>query len=267
MTLSPFLAMRVACALALLGSAYANDSLQAAAYAKARDRYVEQFKDQEPCDSCMGLALKILERRIQPLVGKVAVQGFEGAGEINLETLVNEVGFDNLDGLKFRNNHETMVVTTEALLRDYLVRHPKLPTAVATLAGNEDLHTHTFECDAAFFRYAPVPVQSPSDSVFASASLGDYAQDYGEGHPNDLQVFVKLGKRIFLVRAKASPAVGAVPRCSDLWKAASQSKPTDEKRVFAKYRACLKSEFEQSGTLRGLGDQAEEIVARIVGGR
>src|SRR6266566_1959322 len=100
-------------------------------YFETRDNFIREFEkaastpidslteqDQHALDEQDKRALAELEKQLKPIVGAVNVDGFPKQGKINLETLQNgDLGFGQVDGLRFTANQEYLFVTTDNILK------------------------------------------------------------------------------------------------------------------------------------------------------
>src|SRR6266545_5597570 len=107
-------------------------------YFETRDNFIRQFEkastpidgfaeqDQHALDEQDKRALAELEKQLKPIVGAVNVDGLPKQGKINLETLQNgDLGFGQVDGLRFTANQEYLFVTTDNILKKYLAGRPE----------------------------------------------------------------------------------------------------------------------------------------------
>jgi hypothetical protein len=90
-------------------------------YIETRDEFIRQFSTaSSPQDNSDKKALSKLEKELQLIIGPVDVAHFPKRGKINLETLQQDAGFGQVDGLRFNSEHELLFVTTTGLLNAYL---------------------------------------------------------------------------------------------------------------------------------------------------
>src|SRR5438094_7091071 len=182
-------------------------------YFETRDNFIREFeKASTPLDSLAEQdahaldekdehALAELEKQLKAIVGPVNVEGFPKEGKINLETLQNgDLGFGQVDGLRFSAKQEYLFVTTDNILKKYLTGQPKLPKDLAELSRTGEFYTRPFTAGEAVTYFAEIPVKSANGKSYVRAFLGLTAQDIGPFIPKEIFVFVTKGNRILAVR-------------------------------------------------------------------
>jgi hypothetical protein len=204
-------------------------------YLLTRDAYVNKFeKASGNIDNEDDSALKALDIQLKEVIGPVKINGFSVNGKINLGTLQKgNADFDNLDGIRFEGNNETLCVTTESLLRSYLSKHPELPANMDTLSKSGEFFCHVFNEDAAVSHFAEVPIQNSRDLSFVHAFLGLFSQDVGAIVPDTIFIFASKNKKVFLIAASAKDLITQIPQCENGWNSFNQ-KSSDS---LEKYRA------------------------------
>src|SRR5438876_9696475 len=132
-------------------------------YFETRDNFIREFEkaastptdslaeqDQHALDEQDKRALAELEKQLKPIVGAVNVEGFPKEGKINLETFQNgDLGYGQVDGLRFTANQEYLFVITDNILMNYLSGQPDLPKDLYELYKN------------GVFYYFDITVESP----------------------------------------------------------------------------------------------------------
>jgi hypothetical protein len=206
--------------LAALGclsfSAAATAASPEETYFETRDRYIREFaKASNPADDLSALAE--LETQLQRIIGPIEIEGFSKQGKINLLTLHQELGFGQVDGLRFDSGQESLLVTTDSLLNRYLAERPKLPRNLIELSRTADFYSLAFSSDAAVTYYAEIPVEGFEAETFAHAFLGVTAQDIGPFIPREIFIFVSKGSQILLAYASAGTAITDIPKCRAEW--------------------------------------------------
>ena len=187
-------------------------------YFETRDNFIRQFSTpSSPEANSDEKALSKLEKELQLIIGPVDVAHFPKRGKINLETLYQDAGFGQVDGLRFGSEHELLFVTTTGLLNAYLQQHKKLPTELGKLAKAEEFYSLVFDWDAAVTHFAEVPVRTTNDKSFAYAFLGLWAQNIGPRPPKDLFVFFANGDRVFVVSTEVRSNIDQIAECKDVW--------------------------------------------------
>jgi hypothetical protein len=161
-------------------------------YFQTRNGFVRRFKkelssiDDKP-------ALAQLEKRLRKIIGPIRLEGLSQPGRINLQTLPEDAGVGQVDGLRFESDHETIVVTTQSLLQRYLTEYPHLPKSIRKLSKTGELYALVFHLDAEVIYFAELPVTSGKGQTFSHAFLGLSAQDIGHFLPQDIFVLVVVG--------------------------------------------------------------------------
>ncbi len=257
-------------------------------YFETRDEFIRQFStpsspeadSYEKVHSKLEKALSKLEKQLQLIIGPVDVAHFPKRGKINLETLQQDAGFGQVDGLRFGAEWEVLFVTTTGLLNAYLQQQKELPTELSKLAKAERFYSLVLDWDAAVTHFAEVPVRTTNDKWFAYAFLGLWGQDNGPSPPKHLFVFFANGDRVFVVSTEAKSKIDQIAECKDLWErlkkesdaasAADQAserkdeKPTDdtqrEKEDFRAYCRCFEQRAKMEPYFKQLTKQAQTVV-------
>ncbi len=253
-------------------------------YFETRDNFIRQFSTaSSPEANSDEKALSKLEKQLQLIIGPVDVAHFPKRGKINLETLRQDAGFGQVDGLRFDSKHGVLFVTTTGLLNAYLQQHKELPTELGKLAKAEEFYSLAFDWDAAVTHFAEVPVRTTNDKSFAYAFLGLWGQDIGPFPPKHLFVFFANGDRVFVVSTEAKSKIDQIAECKDLWErlkkesdaasAADQAserkdeKPTDdmqrEKEDFRAYCRCFEQRAKMEPFFKQLTKQAQTVVDNL----
>ena len=271
--------------LALFNCLWAPLTLVAASpeekYLETRDNFIRQFSTASSIDDKSDeKALSKLEKQLQLIIGPVDVAHFPKRGKINLETLQQDAGFGQVDGLRFGAEWEVLFVTTTGLLNAYLQQHKNLPTELSTLAKAEEFYSLALDWDAAVTHFAEAPVRTTNDKWFAYAFLGLWGQDIGPFPPKHLFVFFANGDRVFVVSTEAKSKIDQIAECKDLWErlkkesdaasAADQAserkdeKPTDdmqrEEEDFRAYCRCFEQRAKMEPYFKQLTKQAQTLV-------
>jgi hypothetical protein len=256
-------------------------------YFKTRDDFTSKFeKEKNSVGSDDSQALMELEKQLRTIIGPINIKGFPKIGKINLETLFPELGFGQVDGLRFDSEQESLFVTTEALLKNYLVNHPELPKNLNELAKTSAFYRLVFHSDAAVTYYAEVPVKSAKGQFFAHAFLGVTAQDIGPFIPKEIYVLVSKKNQILLVYTPTTIRISEIPECKREWdkfeeksseafnvyqssqlknKKAIDDSIRYEEEGFEAYHRCYGREVKNQEFFIALKRQAQSIVDRLQG--
>ena len=289
--------------LALVGCLSAPMTLVAASpeekYFETRDNFIREFEkastpldslteqDQHALDEKDRHALAELEKQLKAIVGPVNVEGFPKEGKINLETLQNgDLGFGQVDGLRFSAKQEYLFVTTDNILKKYLAEQPELPKDLAELSRTAEFYSCAFTSGAAVTYFAEIPVKSPNGKSDVRAFLGLTAQDIGPFIPKDVFVFVTKGNRILAVQSPAAAEITEIPQCRNEWekfakkkadamevyrssglnneKAFDEEVQQYEQQGFEAYQRCYDREARNQKFFASLKKQAQSIVDRLL---
>lgn len=272
--------------LAALGSlsfsAVATAASPEETYFETRDRYIRELeKASNLADDRSALAE--LETQLQQIIGPIEIEGFSKQGKINLLTLYQELGFGQVDGLRFDSGQESLLVTTDSVLNRYLSEWPKLPRNLIELSRTAEFYHLAFSSDAAVTYYAEIPVEVEAET-FAHAFLGVTAQDIGPFVPREIFIFVSKGSRILLAYAPAGTAITDIPKCRAEWeqydkrrsealniyrssklqdgKALADSHRNEE-QGFEAYHRCFGREARHQPFFAPLTKQAQSVVNRL----
>jgi hypothetical protein len=206
-------------------------------YYFVRDKYIQQFdiintpineslrgksigeQDRitrsQPVGRYVYAVLEELEDLITPVIGEVKVAGFPHQGKISLETLVKELGFGMVDGLKYSN----LFVTTKTLLNNYLHANPNYPKDLEQLAktgkfgSTSNFYSEVFTFDSSITTYVELPIKKSEGQSFASAYLGVDSMDISFYVPKTIFIIVSRGDRIFFVQAESKTKIGQNSQC------------------------------------------------------
>jgi hypothetical protein len=233
----------------------------------SRDRAITALADtsQPNIDAKEKAARARLEIQLNTIIGPVAPAGFlPGTGKINLETLVPELGFGQLDGLVFtKKSPETkIVVTTDVLLRKWIAAHnagesghdSQVPTDITKALTSEDFFTFAVSSDASVAIFAALPVQAPAAGM-ANAFLIQRRQDIALSEPDEIAVTLVRGGRVFVAIQSLTEKIPPIPACDAVW----HNYEAKHDAAFAAYQASgLKNEnlFAQATKLEEQGDTA-----------
>jgi hypothetical protein len=268
--------------LALFGCWSAPMTLVAASpeekYFETRDNFIRQFERAsvpvDVLDKQDQHALAELEKQLKPIIGPVNVEGFPKQGKINLETLENDYGFGQVDGLRFSAKQEELFVTTDNILKKYLAGQSELPKDLAELSRTGEFYVRAITAEAAVTYYAEIPVKSANGKSYVHAFLGLTAQDIGPIIPKDIFVFVTNGNRILVVQSPAATEITEIPECRNEWerfakKSSDNQKASDEsvqseERAFEAYHRCYEREAKNQKFFASLEKQAQSIVDRLL---
>ena len=259
-------------------------------YFEARDNFIREFEKAsdpiEVLDEKDRHALAELEKQLKSIVGPVNVEGFPKEGKINLETLEKgDLGFGQVDGLRFSSEQEYLFVTTDNILKKYLAGEPNLPKDSADLFKTGEFYTLAFSGEAAVTYFAEIPVKSPNGKSYVCAFLGLIAQDIGPFIPKAIFVLVTNGNRILAVQSPAAAEITEIRQCRNEWEkfdkkradahqvyessGVKNEKGLDEEaqyeqQGFEAYQRCYEREAKNQKFFAPLEKQAQSIVDRLL---
>ncbi len=249
-------------------------------YLAARDGYLQQFKDANitdgPTQAAHDRALHDLEARLQLILGTVRIEGFSDP-RFNLDSLAEgDDSFGRLDGLVYTSADEktSIVVTTDELLDKWLAGHKKwwgkddMPPGTEAALKSEAFYTQALNTDAAFFKFADIPLGKPVEARFAYAALVGRAQDLGRQTPDEIVIVLRRGGRTYVVSAPATAKITAVPACGRGWEKAEDqaSAARDDKAeklredAYGAYRRCFAGAAAHARYFPDLVKQAKALV-------
>ncbi|MDD1528984.1 hypothetical protein C7U92_16085 [Bradyrhizobium sp. WBOS7] len=204
-------------------------------YLDLRDRYIAKFskaKESEVIYKQHEAALKELAGVLRGLVGPVAIKGFSADGRSNVDTLFrSDIGFGHLDGLSFAADGDKTqaVVTTTALLMHWLREHRAdgMPQESSAAFQSDRFYYHAIQ-DAAFAKYAELPVTKPASASAAFAVLGLRGNGELKGAPDEIDVVAISGDRVYFIAARDAVKTAEIPACERVW-TQMMAKPVNKK--------------------------------------
>lgn len=206
-------------------------------YWQLRDSYIRKFSSSavnepvsEEAFKRHEAALGELANLLRAVVGPVKVKGLPGEGTSNADTLdEHDSGFGHVDGLAFSSaDYKThVVVTTKVLLQHWLAEHRDdgLPQQIGAALKSGEFY-HWVADDAAFAKYAELPIAKPAAASLAVAVLGVRSNGELKGTPNEIHLAVIQGERIYVATTHAELKMNPIPACERVWKTMME-KPAD----------------------------------------
>jgi len=209
-------------------------------------------------------ALDQLEKTLQNVIGKLKVQGHPEPPKINLEALVKgDLGFAEADGLKFFNQEETLVVSTNGLLKPWLTEEPEI-------ALKKKPH-NIFFSGVAIEPIVKIPVSTGPNLKFVYAYLSAIVQEYGPFTPRSLVVYAQKGRQVFGIardiQAKLPTFATCVSAYNDqikkLEKLSLKTRFKEEEKTFKTYATCYGKALEKDSSYDKVKKLAQEIIERL----
>ncbi|WP_314959890.1 hypothetical protein [Bradyrhizobium cosmicum] len=210
------------CLLALATPAHAAGPEQQ--YLDLRDRGIAKFSKAKESDEIYkqhDAALKELTGVLRGLLGPVAIKGLPADGKSNVDTLFkNDIGFGHLDGLSFASEgYKTQaVVTTTTLLKHWLGEHRAhgMPQEIGAALKSDRFYYHAIQ-DAAFAKYAELPITKPASASAAVAVLGVRGNGGLKGTPDEIDVVAIQGDKVLFIATSGAVKTAEIPACEKVW--------------------------------------------------
>lgn len=211
------------CLLAVATSTHAATPEQH--YLDLRDRYIAKFSKAKENDETFkqhDAALKELTGVLRGLVGRVTIRGLPAEGKSNVDTLFkSDIGFGHLDGLGFASDGDKIqaVVTTTGLLKHWLAEHRDdgMPQEQGAAFKSDRFYYYAIQ-DAAFAKYAELPVTKPAGVSIAVAVLGLRGNGGLKETPQEIDVVAVKGDKVYYLAAIDAVKTADIPACEKLWK-------------------------------------------------
>ena len=216
----------------LLVSMAAQAASPEESYLAARDAAIAKFSSPDAPDlEQHEAALAELAGMLRPFVGPVSIKGLPAEAKSNLTTLSSgDSGFGQLDGLVLASPDDKLrvVVTTTALVQHWVREHRKdgVPQELGAALRSGELYWWALT-DAAFGKYAELPIVKPAAARLAVAVLGLRSNSDLKGTPNEIDVAIVEGERVLILTAQVTTGIPPILRCEQGWKAAMK-KPVDK---------------------------------------
>lgn len=241
-------------------------------YLAARDAAIAaikiRFDSGKPDDALSAAdsnARAALDTQLRAIIGVVTVAGF-GPAKINLDTLMPEMGFGQLDGLVVASADakSSVIVTTVPLLMHWLRGHrhwwgargATMPQDIAGAARSEAFYTQATASGAATVAYGTLAVTKPSGVRLASAILAARTQDLSPPAPDQIFVVLEKDGRVAIANAPLAQVLAPDMDCAAL-RARFAARAN---AAFEAYRASgLKDtqQYDRSTALEQEGDRAQ----------
>lgn len=204
-------------------------------YLDLRDRYIAKFskaKESDEISKQHDAALKELAGVLRGLVGPIAIKGLPADGRSNVDTLFrSDIGFGHLDGLSFATeDYKTQaVVTTATLLTHWLREHRDdgMPQEIGAAFKSDRFYYHAIQ-DAAFAKYAELPVTAPASANAVVAVLGLRGNGGLKGPPDEIDVVAIKGDKVFFLATSDGVKTAEIPACERVW-TQMMAKPVNKK--------------------------------------
>ncbi|OKO71308.1 hypothetical protein [Bradyrhizobium sp. AS23.2] len=194
-------------------------------YLDLRDRYIAKFSKAAENDETTrqhDAALRELAGVLRGLVGPVTIKGLPADGQSNVDTLFSgDIGFGHLDGLGFASEGDKTqaVVTTSALLKHWLAEHRDdgMPQETGAAFKSDRFYYYAIQ-DAAFAKYAELPIAKPATASVAVAVLGVRGNGGLKAPPHEIDVVVVQGEKVYFLATSDAVKTAEIPACEKVWK-------------------------------------------------
>lgn len=228
-------------------------------YLDLRDRYIAKFSKATENDETFkqhDAALKELAGVLRGLVGPVTIKGLPAEGKSNVDTLFKgDIGFGHLDGIGFASEGDKTqaVVTTTGLLKHWLAEHRDdgMPQEIGAAFRSDRFYYYAIQ-DAAFAKYAELPVTKPAGASTAVAVLGVRGNGDLKGPPQEIDVVAIQGDKVYYLAATDAVKTVEIPACEKVWKQmVARKTPQDamakEDQAMDAYTKCFAKEAPNQG--------------------
>jgi len=194
-------------------------------YLRTRNNYIEYFKkattnnpDWTKVDKQNIDSLLVLEK----LLKEILKNSIAEKGKINLETLVDELGFGNLDGLVLNKNNVVrdsaqVFVSTKSLFLDYFkntqinsidnLAKEQLDSIFTSAFGGGEAHATTFS----------IVKKSFTKDSQTYGCIGSFGQESGEAAaPDCILVLVSKGNFIYIILEYLDNSIKELRECKSM---------------------------------------------------
>lgn len=223
-----------------------------AKYIKTRDRYANYFKTSEENHYNQALldkqdndSLLVLENLLKDILKDVNFDDISKNGKINLETLLPELGFGNLDGLvlnknNVKRNSSQIVVTTKTLFFDYFkgqinsldsLSKEQLDNIFTSAFGGGEAHATIFS----------IVKKTNSKSCQTYGCIGSFGQESGELAPDCILVIASKESYIYIFLEYLNESIKELRAC--------QSISDSLNSLFMKYKQQYDSSIQKDKSL------------------
>jgi hypothetical protein len=198
---------------------------QESIYLKTRNSYIKYFEkmttnnpDWTEIDKQNRDSLLVLEKMLK----EILKSSFAPNGEINLETLVRELGFGNLDGLVINKNNvvrnsEQVFVTTKALFFDYFKNAQIISIDTLTKEQLDNIFTSAFgggEAQVTTFSIVKKSFTKDSQTYGCIGSLGQGSVEALT--PDCILVLASKGNFIYLTLEYLDISIRELQECKSI---------------------------------------------------
>ncbi|WP_298147513.1 hypothetical protein [Flavobacterium sp.] len=192
-------------------------------YLNVRNNFTRYFKKQfESSTNISDEVLKqdsdsllVLEKMLREILKDSPVKSVVKFGKINLETLIPELGFGNLDGLFFNTKSSRVFVTSKGLFFDYFKSQKITSVHNLSQAQLSTIFTSLISDASATVYYSESSSSDKSSQIYAC--LGLLGQDIGRFPPDNIFVFVVTEDYIYIVQKNPDKPINEISECMSVY--------------------------------------------------
>lgn len=198
-----------------------NEHVEIEDYLATRDRYIRFFekKDNSDLDHTYHQiedSLKILEKKLQVILSGSRIHNLNTQGKINLQTLMNELGFGMLDGLITQKKSDNVFCTSQRLFSEYYRKDHLRSYEHLTPTELEKIFNDTFGSEAHITNITSFRIETSPDAV-AYCMVATVGQDVGPIPPNAIYVFISSKDYIYMMEQPLHTKVREFDKCQMVW--------------------------------------------------
>lgn len=158
---------------------------------------------------------------LRALLGVQRWPGCDVEPTAHAETLIPELGFGMLDGLRYRcgPGADDLVVRSHLRLLDAWRAEPPragewpLPRQRAAALASPPFYSRALDAGAAFEAFQPLPVTAPRGTSVAVALLGAWSQDVAPVPPSSVVATYVRGDQVVVLRMSLREPLPDMPGC------------------------------------------------------
>ncbi len=259
-------------------------------YLKVRNSYIRYFKsvvineDNNKVFKQESDSLIDLEKRLRIILKDCHINKISKDGKINLESLIEEVGFGMLDGFTVTKDSMRIFCTSKHLFFDYFKKDKIYSVENVTVENIAEIFNSAYESDAHITNFSSYKIPAKIH-IEAYGMVGGVGQDIGLFLPEYVYVFIADNNFIYMAEKQLKQPVKQIPKCKSIWEGIfSESQKADsvyrisnlndtaslnksiylEDLAFDKYCSCFQSELKNEKQFEEIQKQIEQMVQYIM---